>query len=271
MKRRVLKGVFAMVALATVFVANAREFVEKKSVPYGHESERCVMDIYRPADRTGESLPVVVWFHGGGLTGGHWDIPEQLKTGEYVVVSAGYRLLPDAKLSDCIDDAARAVNWVMDSISNYGGDPGRLFVSGHSAGGYLASMIGLDKKWLKKYGKDADDIRGLIPFSGQVITHFAQRELKGLSPLTPVVDEFAPLYYVRKDAPPYIIITGDKEMELYGRHEENAYMWRMMKLTGHPYVKIYELEGYDHGAMAAPAFHILKNSIKDILQCSANP
>ncbi len=126
-------------------------------------------------------------------------------------------------------------------------------------------MIGLDKKWLKKYGHDADSLAGLIPFSGQVITHFAQRELKGLSPLTPMVDDKAPLYHVRKDAPPYIIITGDREMELFGRYEENAYMWRMMKLTGHPQVYIYELDGYNHGDMEKPAHHIMLNHIKNIL------
>lgn len=63
-----------------------------------------------------------------------------------------------------------------------------------------------------------------------------------------------------------MIITGDREQELYGRYEENAYMWRMMKLTGHPYVFIYELDGYNHGDMAAPAHHILKKHVKDLLQ-----
>ncbi|MDE6403128.1 MAG: alpha/beta hydrolase, partial [Muribaculaceae bacterium] len=69
----------------------------------------------------------------------------------------------------------------------------------------------------------------------------------------------------RPDCPPYVIITGDSELELFGRYEENAYMWRMMKLVGHPEVYIYKLDGYNHGDMAAPAFHILKNHIKDIL------
>lgn len=262
---KMIKTILVWLAVISAFVVEARDFEVKKGVPYRPGAERCVMDIYYPANETGGSLPVVVWFHGGGLTGGHWEIPEELKTGEYVVVAPGYRLLPDAQLSDCIDDAAGAVSWVMDSIADYGGDTSHIFVSGHSAGGYLTSMIGLDKKWLNKYGKDADAISGLIPFSGQVITHFAQRESKGLSPLTPVVDEFAPLYHVRKDAPPYIIITGDKEMELYGRYEENAYMWRMMKLTGHPNVEIYQLEGYNHGDMASPAFHILKNSVREIM------
>lgn len=257
--------VLATLMIITHISMVAEDFHIQKNVSYRENEERCVMDIYHPED-TSKALPVIMWFHGGGLTGGDKFIPEQLKTGEYVIVAPEYRLIPNVNLSDCIDDAAATVAWVMDSIAKYGGNPDKLFVSGHSAGGYLTSMIGLDKKWLEKYGKDCNSISGLIPFSGQVITHFAHREQKGLSPLTPTVDEFAPLFYVRKDAPPCVIITGDREQELYGRYEENAYMWRMMKLTGHPYVYIYELDGYNHGDMAEPAHHILKKHVADILK-----
>lgn len=247
--------------LMTALTAYSADFTETKGKPYSRAGERCVMDIYHPAEVTGEALPVIVWFHGGGLTGGHWKVPSQLKTGKYVVVAPGYRLIPDVKLDDCIDDAAAAVAWVMDSIAAYGGDPRRVFVSGHSAGGYLTSMIGLDRSRLRKYGKEADSIAGLLPVSGQVITHFAHRKQQGVGELTPMVDDKAPLFYVRPDAPPYVIITGDREEELYGRYEENAYMWRMMKLTGHPEVYIYEIGGHDHGKMVGPALHIVKKHV----------
>lgn len=259
-----LKFLTFLMAL-TPFLLSASGFIEKNGIPYRGGEPRCVMDIFYP-ENDSVLKPVIIWFHGGGLTGGERFIPEQLKTGDYVVVAPGYRLLPNVELSDCIDDAAAVTAWVMDNIRQYGGNPDEIFVSGHSAGGYLTSMIGLDKKWLRKYGKDPDSLAGLIPYSGQVITHFALREQKGLSPLTPTVDEFAPLFYVRKDAPPYVIITGDREEELYGRYEENAYMWRMMKLTGHPYIYIYELDGYNHGDMAEPAHHILKTHVAEILK-----
>jgi acetyl esterase/lipase len=182
------------------------------------------------------------------------------------VVAVNYRLLPKAQLTDCIDDAAAAVAWTFNEIGKYGGDTQQIFVAGHSAGGYLATLIGLDKKWLGNYGIDADQIAGLIPFSGQAITHYAHRQSKGLKDTQPTIDEFAPLYYVRADAPPLIIVSGDREMEMLGRYEENAYFWRMMKVVGHKDVYLYELDGYNHGAMADPAFHILKNHIKDILK-----
>lgn len=258
---------FLVFLFAAVMTARAQSMLTEKNVRYSDAGERCVADIFHPADKSAR-LPVIVWFHGGGLTGGEKFIPQQLSTGDYVVVAPNYRLLPGATLDECIDDAAAATAWTIDHIADYGGDPGKVFVSGHSAGGYLTSMIGLDKKWLRKYGHDADSLAALIPFSGQVITHFAQRELKGLSPLTPMVDDKAPLYHVRKDAPPYIIITGDREMELFGRYEENAYMWRMMKLTGHPQVYIYELDGYNHGDMEKPAHHIMIDHIRKLLKGS---
>lgn len=172
--------------------------------------------------------------------------------------------MPKATLTDCIDDAAAAVSWVFKEIGKYGGNPHKIVVSGHSAGGYLTNMIGLDKKWLSKYDINADSIAALIPFSGHAISHFAYRQSKGMKDSQPSIDEFAPLYYVRPDAPPLVIVSGDRELEMLGRYEENAYFWRMMKVAGHQKVFLYELDGYDHGSMADPAFHILKNHVKKL-------
>lgn len=265
-----LRMALAAIALGIAFASNALTYATATDIPYytgndEYASERCKLDIYYP-ENASPDCPVVVWFHGGGLTGGGKFIPSELKDCGLVVIAPNYRLLPKASLDDCIDDAARAVAWAFEHAAQYGGSPEKVFVAGHSAGGYLTSMIGLQRKWLRKYGIEADSIAGLFPYSGQAITHFAQRQLNGVSELQPMIDEYAPLFHVRKDAPPYIIITGDRNDELYGRYEENAYMWRMMKLVGHPETEIYELDGYNHGDMAAPAHHILKRRIPDILK-----
>lgn len=257
------------ILLLTYYFAMAENYKVEKDIVYSTDKneysiQRCRLDIYHPVDTTG--LPVIVWFHGGGLTGGERFIPEELKQSGYVVVAPNYRLLPNVEIIDCIDDAAAAVAWTFKNIDKFGGDPEKIFVAGHSAGGYLTSMIGFEKKWLGKYGVDADSIKGLIPYSGQSITHFALRKSKGISELQPIVDEYAPMYHIRKDAPPYIIITGDREIELFGRYEENAYLWRLLKLIGHPDVRIYEIDGHDHGQMVGPAHHILKANINRILQ-----
>lgn len=224
---------------------------------------RCKLDLYVPVGV--KDFPTVVWFHGGGLTGGEHFIPDELKECGLGIVSVNYRLLPKSELEDCIDDAAASVAWTFKNIEKYGGSIKKIFVAGHSAGGYLTNMIGLDKKWLKKYDIDADSIAALAPFSGHAISHFAYRESKGMRTNQPSIDEYAPLYYVRGDAPAMIIISGDRDMELLGRYEETAYLWRMMKENGHKKTYLYELDGFDHGSMVSPAFHILKNHIQDII------
>ncbi len=228
------------------------------SSPY--ELERCRLDLYFPQGT--KIFKTIVWFHGGGLTAGNKYIPEQLKNQGYAVVAVNYRLYPQIKAPDYIDDAAAAVAWVFKHISQYGGDPSKIFVSGHSAGAYLTSMIGLDRSYLKKYDIDADSIAALFPFSGHTITHLTVRAERGIADTQVVVDDMAPLYHIRKDAPPYIIITGDRELEMLGRYEENAYMFRMMQLIGHQETVLYELDGFNHGEMANPAFYLLREYVK---------
>lgn len=225
--------------------------------------ERCVLDVYYPSNI--KEFPTIVWFHGGGLTGGEKEIPNALKEKGFCVVAVNYRLYPKVKSPKYIEDAAAAVAWVFNNIESFGGDPSLIFISGYSAGGYLTNMIGLDTRWLKSHNIDANRIAGLISFSGHTITHFtirAEREIPGTQP---IIDDLAPLYHVRADAPPLILITGDRELELLGRYEENAYLMRMMKIAGHTKTKLYELDGYDHG-MTEPAFPLLVKEVKRIVE-----
>ncbi len=261
--------VTAFLSVICSIFAFGTQYKEVHDIPYtlntdAYSKERCKLDIYYPTDMA--DVPVVVWFHGGGLTGGGKFIPAELKDKGIAVVAINYRLLPKAELGEVIDDAAAAVAWTLDNATRYSWDPEKIIVSGHSAGGYLTSMVGLDKKYLAKYGVDADTLAALMPLSGQVITHFAQRKDKGMSELQPLIDETAPLYHVRPDCPPYVIVTGDREEELFGRYEENAYMWRMMKLVGHPDVSIYELDGHNHGDMVGPGLTIICKNINRLIK-----
>jgi acetyl esterase/lipase len=216
---------------------------------------QCVLDLYYP--KGAKNFPTVVWFHGGGLTEGHRELPEQLMNKGYAIVGVEYRLSPKVTAPAYIEDAAAATAWVFQHIQEYGGSDKLIFLSGHSAGGYLDLMITLNKNYLAKYNIDANNVAALIPFSPQTITHFTIRRERGIGPLQPVIDSFAPLYYVRKDAPPMLLVTGDRNLELYGRYEENAYLYRMMLLNGSTTTTLYELQGYDHGGMAAVAFPLL--------------
>ena len=224
-------------------------------------NERCVLDIYYP--KNSKNFATIVWIHGGGLTSFQKEIPEELKNKGVAIIGINYRLYPKIKAPSYIEDTAAAVAWAFNNIQKYGGNPNLIFVSGHSAGGYLASMVGLDKKWLAKHSIDANKIAGIIPFSGHAITHFTIREERGIPGTQAIIDDLAPLFHVRKDAPPLILITGDRELELLGRYEENAYLMRMMKVVGHTKTKLYELDGYDHN-MTYPAFPILLREVQSI-------
>ena len=94
---------------------------------------RCKLDLYVPVGV--KDFPTVVWFHGGGLTGGEHFIPDELKECGLGIVSVNYRLLPKSELEDCIDDAAASVAWTFKNIEKYGGSIKKIFVAGHSAGG----------------------------------------------------------------------------------------------------------------------------------------
>lgn len=246
----------------------AEDYTQTNDISYckhpdnAYAMERCKLDFYFPTQV--KDFPVVVWFHGGGLEGGGKFIPGELMNQGIGVIGVNYRLLPKAQIEDCIDDAAAAVAWAFKHVKEYGGSPRRIFVAGHSAGGYLTDMVVLKKAYLKKYGVDADSIAGAFPFSGQVITHFNLRKSQGLSPITPTVDQTAPLYHVRKLPIPFVLFSGDRELELYGRYEEQAYFWRMMQLHGNTQCFIYEMDGYDHGNMPEAAHKIMIRHIKTI-------
>ena len=244
------------------------EYKIKEDIPYRentqaldeYQQERCLLDIHYPSSK---GFATIIWFHGGGLTSGEKSFPKALQNKGHAIVAVNYRLSPKVKVTECLDDAAAAVAWVMKNIRGFGGDRKRIFISGHSAGGYLTSMIGLDSSWLKRHQEDANDIAGLIPYSGHAITHFTIRKERGIAATRPIVDELAPLFHVRKDAPPILLITGDREKELLGRYEENAYLFRMLKVSGHQDVTLFEIDGYGHG-MTDPAHPLLLNFVKRI-------
>lgn len=242
-------------------LSNISYYDEEARSQDGYMSERCMLDIYYPEQV--DNFSTVIWFHGGGLTGGEKSLPAALKNKGIAVISVNYRLSPRAKAPAYIEDAAAAVAWAFKHIEEYGGNTSRIFISGHSAGGYLAMMIGLDKQYLAAHGIDADRLAGLIPLSGQTITHFTIRGENNIDDKQPIVDKYAPLFHVRPDAPPMLLITGDRELEMLGRYEENAYLARMMNVVGHSRTRLLELQGYGHD-MTYPSFPLVVEEIQRI-------
>lgn len=259
--KRILLLAVALVASVALY---AQEYKFSREINYRTDDEyatkMCRVDIAAPEGA--KDAPVIVWFHGGGLTGGKKQIPQAILKDGCVVVGVGYRLSPNVKVTQIVDDAACAVAWVFNNIEKWGGNPESIYIAGHSAGGYLVTMVGLEKARLERYGIDANRLKGIIPFSGQAITHFEERRSRGIANTQPIVDELSPLFHVRGDSAPILILSGDREMEMLGRYEENAYMWRVFQLVGHKDATLYELDGYGHN-MCEPAYPLLMRFVRD--------
>jgi acetyl esterase/lipase len=141
----------------------------RRDIPYTDPAqERQVLDIYSP--KGAKDLPVVFWIHGGGWqTGDKKDVqlkPQAFNDRGFVFVSTNYRLLPAVDMGTIIRDVARAVGWVHDHIAEYGGDPKRLFIMGHSAGAQLAALLCTDDRYLKAQGVPLTDVKGCVPVDG---------------------------------------------------------------------------------------------------------
>lgn len=162
------------------------------------DEDVCKTDICLPE---GKDFPTVVYFHGGGLEAGDKAEGNLREIAEYAAargiafLSANYRMYPYAKFPQYIEDAANAVSFAVREIKNYGGN-GDIFVSGQSAGAYLAMMLCFDKRYLMKNGVSPLQIKGWLIESAQQTVHFNVLRERGEDKRKERLDEAAPLWFV---------------------------------------------------------------------------
>ena len=276
MKKLILTTILAIASLFAASETYAQQNVPTdagyrmiKDIPYTADGEvdtyrleRCRLDIYYPEK---DGFATLIWFHGGGLEGGNKELLEGFRRQGFAVVSVNYRLFPRCKCPDYIDDAAMAVAWTFEHIADYGGDSDKIFVSGHSAGGYLALMVALAKEYTARYGLDADRIAKTYPVSGQTVTHYTIRKERGLPDGIPVIDDYAPITHAGRGGSPMVLICGDRDLEMLARYEENAHLQALLKHFGHDSV-LYEMQGFDHVSVLAPAVAYIAADIRRITQ-----
>lgn len=222
-----------------------------------YESERCKLDVYLPD--TGKDWPVLVWFHGGGLKGGDKQgtptdgvkpkfMAASLARAGVAMVCPNYRFSPEVKFPAYLEDAAASVAWAKENMGKQGADVSRIYVGGHSAGGWIAFMLGLDPQFLTKEGVSPSDIAGLIPVSGQTVTHSTVRGEKGLGRYNIIADEAAPVFHIRKETAPILVIFADQDMT--GRADENELFVEMIRGAGNKEVRSLRVPDRDHGSIA---------------------
>ena len=218
-----------------------------------YERQRCKLDWYLPAE--GKNFDTIVWFHGGGLQNGHKaddiakSFSERFAREGIAVASVNYRLSPKVKFPEYIEDAAAAVAYVKSNVAKHGGSPDRVFVSGHSAGGYLTAMVGMDPKYLEAHGLMRDSLAGYIPVAGQMITHSTVRGERGIPRTQPIIDEGAPSFHATQLTAPFFCIAGDNDLP--ARSEENRYFVAAMKAAGHKAIEFREFADRNHGTIAS--------------------
>ncbi len=201
-------------------------------VCYNEKTKQC-LNIYLPES---DEFSVLLYFHGGGLESG--DKANTKVFFEYMVshgiaiVSANYRMYPNAKYPDFLVDAANAVAWVFSNIAKYGKIKG-LYVGGSSAGGYISQMLCFDKRWLSEHGIKPTDIAGFIHDAGQPTCHFNVLRERGIDRRRVIIDDSAPLYHIGKDEqyPPILIIVSDNDMQ--NRYEQTMLLISTLKHFGH--------------------------------------
>jgi arylformamidase len=141
----------------------------KRNIAYSMPAnERQMLDVYSPAHA--KNLPVVFWIHGGGWQSGDksgvLEKPRAFMEKGFVFVATNYRFLPKVDMGTLIGDVAKSIGWVHGHIAEYGGDPERLFIMGHSAGAQLAALICTDDRYLKAEGLSLACIMGCVPVDG---------------------------------------------------------------------------------------------------------
>lgn len=160
-------AILLLLASALQSTASAQNLTP--NIPYADPAhERQILDIYTPDEA--QNLPVVFWIHGGGWQAGDKTSveikPRVFTQRGFVFVSTNYRLLPHVEMGVLIRDVAKSLGWVHKHIAEYGGDPSRIFVMGHSAGAQLAALLCIDDRYLKAEGVPFGHLKGCVPVDG---------------------------------------------------------------------------------------------------------
>ncbi len=184
-----------------------------RSIAYAERS-RHRLDVCRPANAV--AAPVVVFFYGGAWRSGNKGlyryVAKALARRGYVAVVPDYRIYPEVRYPDFLEDGARVVRWVKDNASRFGGDPDKIFLKGHSAGAHIAAMLSIDARWLAEVGlSPSRDIAGLIGISGPY-DYMPLRD-KTLILIFGGADrpETQPIFHVAPGAPPALLLTGGRD------------------------------------------------------------
>lgn len=219
--------------------------------------ERQKLDVYRPSESE-EAKPVLVFLYGGRWQGGdrgdYRFVGEAFAARGFVVVVPDTPLYPGVKYPAFLEDAAQAVRWTVDHVAKHGGDPERLYLMGHSSGGYNAAMLTLDERWLAGVGLSNGRVRGTVGLAGPYdFAPFEDADIQDLFGPRDGWPATQPIQYADADDPPMLLLHGDAD-DIVRPGNATRLAARIHAQGGEAEVKFYP--GIEHyrivAALAAP-------------------
>ncbi len=212
---------------AVNFLSSSGEFERSAGIAYGPE-DRHKLDVYRPmvpeAKRT-----VVVFLYGGGWRSGEREdyrfAAEAFAARGYVTVVPDYRLYPQVRFPTFVEDAARALTWVRRNVREFGGNPDRLVLVGHSAGAHSAALVALDRRYLDTAGVPEESILGVVGLAGPYgFDPTTYPTTKDIFATARRADDTRPIAFARTGAPPMLLIHGLDDSIVEPRNSESLAM-----------------------------------------------
>lgn len=181
-----------------------------------HAQQKLIVWGSKPRQPAATPRPVLVFVHGGswrtGAPESYGFIARTFVAKGFIVVLGGYRLGEDGKYPAMIADTARVIGWVHREIAQYGGDPERIVIAGHSAGAYNVAMAALEEKWMAREGLSTSDIAGVVGLAGPYDFYpFDSDSTKAAFGDASDPETTQPIAHVRSNAPPMLLIHGAKD------------------------------------------------------------
>ncbi len=272
-----LKGILSLLAFALGgcsplgFVNSfvSQDVLVRRDLAYG-ELPRQKLDLYTSA--AAPARGVVVFVHGG-----YWDsgdkseypfVADSFTNQGFITVIANYRLVPEVTFPSYAEDVALAVKWVFDNIVNYGGDPEKVFLMGHSAGAHIAALVAYDERYLEAVGA-TPKLAGFVGLAGPYdFLPLAPDDARSRAALGPEATraQTQPVNFVGGDEAPALIAIGLEDTTV-NPNNSLRFAERLEASGGEVELKTYR--GLDHvgivGALGRGTRFLGPQVLKDVL------
>jgi acetyl esterase/lipase len=245
-------------------------YAKSADMPYG-QLPRQRLDVYRPCSVPQDGHErVVIFFYGGywreGSKSDYFFAAQGLVSKGFVTVMPDYRVWPDVRFPAFVYDGAQVIRWTRDHIAEFGGDPSRIYIMGHSAGAHIAALLALDEGYLKSVGLDHTILRGVACLSGpyDFVPDPTSRALFGMTEGQQKADpKTQPITFADGHNPPMLLIHGQTDDVVHADNARKLYD-KIRAHGGDVHLKLYPNRGHPSIVMAlAFPFRWLAPTLRD--------